>query len=178
MARTDLKIYATDPESGKQQMTSINYVNGSASSGTLKTLAQMINAFTENTYTKANRVNTLNVDTEDVPGGDGSGGLQSPALAKVSISTSALTLTFNGTGTPRLFLLNLQEDVTGGDGYCMEPTLTQTSADGVTHTYSLYGEDTSVAGYVEAVGAVNVICLIVLSNSEGYAKDWIMFAWQ
>lgn len=66
MARTDLKIKSTDP-TGKNISTSVSYVNKTANSATLKTLAQKITALTQNQYQEADRVNTINVDSEQVP---------------------------------------------------------------------------------------------------------------
>lgn len=66
MAKTDLKIISSNSQTGEKITTSIPYVNNSASSGTLKELATKLNAFTMNNYTQADRVQTINVDTEQV----------------------------------------------------------------------------------------------------------------
>lgn len=66
MAKTDIKIYATEAASGKKTTTSITYVNPEADSQTLKTFAQMMNAFTTNNYVETDRIHTINVDTEQV----------------------------------------------------------------------------------------------------------------
>lgn len=49
MASTSIEIKATDQED-KSVKTTVNYVNGSASSATLKQFAQMLNALTTNVY--------------------------------------------------------------------------------------------------------------------------------
>lgn len=67
MPKTDLKLYSVDQVSGKKQTTTITYVNDTANSDTLKTFAQHLNSFTRNSYDSADRVQTINVDTEQVP---------------------------------------------------------------------------------------------------------------
>lgn len=67
MAKTDIKIYATEAASGKKTTTSITYVNPDADSQTLKTFAQKLNAFTTNNYVETDRIHTINVDTEQTP---------------------------------------------------------------------------------------------------------------
>lgn len=67
MAKTDLKVYATEAASGKKTTTTLTYVNPAADSQTLKTFGQMLNAFTTNNYDSTDRVQTVNVDTEEVP---------------------------------------------------------------------------------------------------------------
>lgn len=49
MASTSIEIRATDQED-KTVKTTVTYVNGSASSTTLKQFAQMLNALTTNVY--------------------------------------------------------------------------------------------------------------------------------
>lgn len=49
MASTSIEIKATDQED-KSVKTTVTYVNGSASSATLKQFAQMLNALTTNVY--------------------------------------------------------------------------------------------------------------------------------
>lgn len=67
MARTDLKIYSKIAATGKNTTTNITHVNTEATSEQLKGLATRLNALTTNEYQQADRVNTINVDTEDVP---------------------------------------------------------------------------------------------------------------
>lgn len=67
MARTDLKIYSKIAATGKNTTTNITHVNTEATSDQLKGLATRLNAFTTNEYQQADRVNTINVDTEQVP---------------------------------------------------------------------------------------------------------------
>lgn len=88
MAKTDLKLYSTEAGTGKKITTSINYVNPEANSNALKTFAQKLNAFTTNTYGEADRVQTINVDTEQVPTEPMDIGEYS--LTPISFSASAL----------------------------------------------------------------------------------------
>lgn len=64
MPKTDLKLYSTDATTGAKQTTSITYVNPNASNTVLKQFAQKLNNLTTNTYSSADRVETVNVDTE------------------------------------------------------------------------------------------------------------------
>lgn len=65
MPKVDLKLYSTDAAEGKKQTTTITYVNPDASNAVLKTFAQQLNQFTTNGYASADRVETVNVDTDD-----------------------------------------------------------------------------------------------------------------
>ena len=69
MPKTDLKLKTINANSGAKINTTISYVNGSASSGTLKQYAQLLNGLTNNIYSETDRIQTINVDTEEVPGG-------------------------------------------------------------------------------------------------------------
>lgn len=63
MAKTDLKLYATDTQ-GKSTTSSITYINPEATNSELLRLGRMINNLTTNTYSKTDRINTVNCDTE------------------------------------------------------------------------------------------------------------------
>lgn len=63
MARTDLKI-STKTSEGKSGTTTVSYVNPEATAATLKELAAKLVNLTDDTYISADRVNTVNVDTE------------------------------------------------------------------------------------------------------------------
>lgn len=63
MAKTDIKLNATDP-SGKTTTTSVTYVNPEATNAQLKQLGQMLNAMTENVYESTYRINTIHCDSE------------------------------------------------------------------------------------------------------------------
>lgn len=65
MPKVDLKLYSTDASDGKKITTSVTYVNPNVSNNVLKTFAQQLNAFTTNTYSSTDRVETVNVDTDD-----------------------------------------------------------------------------------------------------------------
>lgn len=67
MPKTDLKLKTINANSGAKINTTITYVNGSASSGTLKQYAQLLNGLTNNIYSETDRIQTINVDTEEVP---------------------------------------------------------------------------------------------------------------
>lgn len=65
MPKVDLKLYSTDAAEGKKITTSVTYVNPAASNSVLKSFAQQLNAFTTNAYLETDRVETVNVDTDD-----------------------------------------------------------------------------------------------------------------
>lgn len=67
MAKTALKITATNAQTGDKITTNISDVNNSATSTQIRTLAQKLNALTTNDYYQADAVKTINVDTEEMP---------------------------------------------------------------------------------------------------------------
>lgn len=66
MAKTELKLKTKNAATGQAITTTVGYVNPTADSNTLKTFGQKLNAFTTNTYIETDRVQTINVDTEQV----------------------------------------------------------------------------------------------------------------
>lgn len=66
MARTDLKILSTNAGTGQKITTTISHVNPNANSSLLRQLGTSLNALTTNNYAETNRVQTVNVDTEEV----------------------------------------------------------------------------------------------------------------
>lgn len=67
MAERQLKLYAQTTDGGtKTTTTTISNVNPQATSATMKSFGQKLNAFTTNTYQKTDLVETTNVDTETV----------------------------------------------------------------------------------------------------------------
>ena len=100
MAREDLKI--SSENGGTKQTTTIGYVNPEATNAQLASLASALNAFTDNVYIEANRITTVNVDTEA-----GGGVKPEPTLtlskntctkAEVGTSASIATITTNSDG--------------------------------------------------------------------------------
>lgn len=67
MAKTELKLKSKNAATGQNITTTLTYVNPNADSATLKTFGQKLNAFTTNNYVETDRVQTINVDTEEVP---------------------------------------------------------------------------------------------------------------
>lgn len=67
MADRQLKLYAQTTAGGtKQTTTTISNVNPQATSATMKSFGQQLNALTTNTYQKTDLVETTNVDTETI----------------------------------------------------------------------------------------------------------------
>ncbi len=65
MPKTDVKLYSTDAATGAKQTTTVSYVNPTANYTALKNFAQQLNGLTTNTYTSSDRIETLNLDTEE-----------------------------------------------------------------------------------------------------------------
>lgn len=66
MAKTELKLKTKNAGTGQNITTTVGYVNPTADSNTLKTFGQMLNNMTTNNYVETDRVQTINVDTEEV----------------------------------------------------------------------------------------------------------------
>lgn len=67
MAKTDVKLYAID-NYGKATTATVSDVNPDATSSQLVQMGHLLNNLTQNTYSKTDRINTINCDTE---GGSG-----------------------------------------------------------------------------------------------------------
>lgn len=63
MPRSNLKLYATDPN-GNVTTATINYVNPEASTADLLEFTQTLNDFTNNTYLKTEKITTTELDLE------------------------------------------------------------------------------------------------------------------
>lgn len=66
MAKTNLQIKAKNAMTDQSITTTLTYVNPEADSTALKTFATKLNGLTTNIYEEANRVQSINVDTEEV----------------------------------------------------------------------------------------------------------------
>jgi len=66
MARTDLKILSTNAGTGQKMTSTISHINPNANSSLLRQLGTKLNSLTTNNYAETNRVQTINVDTEEV----------------------------------------------------------------------------------------------------------------
>lgn len=65
MPKTDIKLYSTDAGTGSKITTSVSYVNPNASNAVLKSFGQQLNALTTNGYVQTDRIETINVDTDE-----------------------------------------------------------------------------------------------------------------
>ena len=167
MAKTSIIISTTESGTGKKLTKTLTDINVNASNEQLKSFAQALNGLTTNVYNETNRVDKLNCDTEAQTAGSAA----SPELTKVSFTSSLLVLDFKSNATPRAFITSLKEDPTGEDGYCAELTLTQTSADGIRHNYSVYGASSFFSTFKDS----DLYCIVVLPATEAFSKDWIIF---
>lgn len=82
MAKTDVKLYSIDTY-GKATTATISDVNPDATSSQLVQMGRLFNNLTQNTYTKTDRINTINCDTE------GGGNKQTPTI---TLTTSSISL--------------------------------------------------------------------------------------
>ena len=82
MATEQIKVTSTSPNASTSTKT-ITYTNPEATNEQLKQLGQKLNAFTDNTYGKTDRVITINCDTES-----GDDGKQTPTLSLAQSSCS------------------------------------------------------------------------------------------
>lgn len=118
MPKVDLKLYSTDAAEGKKITTSVTYVNPNVSNSVLKSFAQQLNAFTTNSYVETDRVETVNVDTEE--------SRKSFRILTVTGATrnSTATITFNKSDTetfmPAAFFVS--------SGTAQLPTVTQATS--------------------------------------------------
>mgnify|MGYP003390550219 CR=1 FL=1 len=140
MAERQLKLYAQTTDGGtKTTTTTISNVNPQATSATMKSFGQMLNAFTTNTYQKTDLVETTNVDTETVklfpqPTINSTIGTISSGMTQVDIKTNSQSAPFgvayryeNGhsidtwpiTGTPAV--MNIQSTLPG-EYHCVVAT--------------------------------------------------------
>lgn len=72
MAKTSLQVKAKNAATERATNVTVTYVNPDADSATLKQFGQMLNGFTNNVYEETNRIQTINVDTEETPKQPGS----------------------------------------------------------------------------------------------------------
>lgn len=89
MAKTELKLKSKNVATGQDITTTLSYVNPNADSATLKTFGQKLNAFTTNNYVETDRVHTINVDTEQIPGEN-----------EITLSSTTLTKSNNSIRIP------------------------------------------------------------------------------
>lgn len=96
MAKTSLQVKAKNAATERATNVTITYVNPDADSATLKQFGQMLNGFTNNVYEETNRIQTINVDTEQTPKQAGSIVVTNPQVSKssdyFSIPVTALTI--------------------------------------------------------------------------------------
>lgn len=66
MAKTNLQLRARGIATDKAITTTITHVNPEADSTTLRQFGSMLNGLTDDIYVETNRIQTINVDTEEV----------------------------------------------------------------------------------------------------------------
>lgn len=182
MATTSLIINTKDQED-KALTKTITNVNANCASSTLKTVAQMLNSLTTNTYVKTDRVDKSNVDTAtDTPKQTRSVSL---AVTKINPSDPSSNLVQDiandvtevdalvpNNGTLQIWLKNNNNDVD------VFPTYSYVSEDGITAELyytqkNLYGDGN---GYVEIKWKVHdyaanksITFTVNLAESAAYA---------
>ena len=113
MAKTDVKLYAIDTL-GKATTTTISDVNPDATSSQLVQMGHLFNNLTQNTYSKTDRINTINCDTE------GGSSKQTPtltlspntlSLANIQASKRNVTVSYDGDGQYGFIFNTIQREV-------------------------------------------------------------------
>lgn len=148
MPKTDLKIKSINANSGAKINTTVSYVNGSASSGALKTYAQLLNGLTNNIYSETDRIQTINVDTEAVPIP------ASKQIPTLSIGTPTVTsstelnvpYSYDGDGTLQAVILYKQ----GGSSTVSYKTTTVDTTNHVVKSECYYGSSYDYYFYLVA----------------------------
>lgn len=114
MPKTDVKLYSTDAATGTKQTTTISYVNPTAGNTVLKSFAQQLNNLTTNNYSSSDKIETLNLDTED----------ETNQAREITVTNAGrnqtATITFNrstteaqyGGATPQVFYYSAAESTT------------------------------------------------------------------
>ena len=66
MAKISVALNSTEADTGKRNQKTFTDVKASATSEQIKTFTQGLNSLTTNNYVETNRIEKLNVDTEEV----------------------------------------------------------------------------------------------------------------
>lgn len=107
MAKTNLQLKSVEVGTEKKMTTTITYVNPDADSATLKEFGQKLNELTANTYVETNRIQTINVDTEQVP--------IAPTAATLTLNAQS-SYTLQNYGTEKKIQIPLSDFVYEGSG--------------------------------------------------------------
>lgn len=107
MAKTSMQIKAKNAATEASITTTLTYVNPDADSATLKSFARKLNGLTTNNYQEANRIQSINVDTEDVP--------IAPTAATLTLNAQA-SYTLQDYGTEKKIQIPLSDFVYEGSG--------------------------------------------------------------
>ena len=98
---TSLNVKMKD-QTDKELAKSITYINASASSADLKSMAQGLVGLTTNTYQSADRIQKLNVDTEQIPQTEPARLTPAFTFTKNTVShpaNASIIFSYNGNGT-------------------------------------------------------------------------------
>lgn len=94
MAKIAINMITTEQGTGRKLQKTLTDINAEATSAQIKTFATALNGLTTNVYGETNRIEKLNVDTEE------SGGSKIvPTLTLSEFSEGTATVTYNGDGT-------------------------------------------------------------------------------
>lgn len=94
MAKISVALNSTEVATGKKLQKTLTDINAAATSAQIKTFTQALNNLTTNNYVETNRIEKLNVDTEEP-----SGGKLIPSLTISEFASGSATVTYNGDGT-------------------------------------------------------------------------------
>lgn len=94
MAKIAINMITTEQGTGRKLQKTLTDINAEATSAQIKTFATALNGLTTNVYGETNRIEKLNVDTEE------SGGSKIvPTLTLSEFSEGTATVSYSGDGT-------------------------------------------------------------------------------
>ena len=154
MPKVDLKLYSTDAAEGKKITTSVTYVNPNASNAVLKTFAQQLNAFTTNTYSETDRVETINVDTDSSR--KQFRNITITGATQGATATISAAIRAGGTITPAVFFLN-----------------TSSGSVSLLSTSSASSTDPTIAKFTVQIPNNNGVVYVGLMQDSNFYADFI-----
>lgn len=102
MAKVSVALNSTEAATGKKLQKTLTDIRDTATSAQIKTFTTALNDLTTNNYVETNRIEKLNVDTEDAGGAKKS----IPTLTLGEFSEGSATVTYSGDGTLALKVIS------------------------------------------------------------------------
>lgn len=161
---TSLNVKMKD-QTDKELAKSITYINASASSADLKSMAQGLVGLTTNTYQSADRIQKLNVDTEQIPQTEPARLTPAFTFTKNTVShpaNASIIFSYNGNGT-------ITASATGKDGFGDDNIVYAGLQFDSSGNYSIYaGCILDIAQPMDSVGSYSMT--ITASQTDEYKE--------